>query len=35
MATVHGTNAKLVRSNLSTEQEQELKNASGTEKHEK
>jgi uncharacterized membrane protein len=32
---VQGTNARLVRSNLSHEQEEELKNAFGTEKHEK
>jgi uncharacterized membrane protein len=35
LAAVQGTNAKLVRSNLSHEQEEELKNAFGTEKHEK
>jgi len=35
LAAVQGTNARLVRSNLSHEQEEELKNAFGTEKHEK
>ncbi|MEI6726408.1 MAG: DUF1269 domain-containing protein, partial [Actinomycetes bacterium] len=35
LAAVQGTNAKLVRSNLSHDQEEELKNAFGTEKHEK
>ena len=35
LAAVAGTNAKLVRSNLSAAQEEELKNAFGTEKHEK
>ena len=35
LAAVKGTNAKLVRSNLSHDQEEELKNAFGTEKHEK
>ena len=34
LAAVKGTNAKLVRSNLSHDQEEELKNAFGTEKHE-
>ena len=34
LAAVQGTNAKLVRSNLSHDQEEELKNAFGTEKHE-
>ncbi|HZL63396.1 MAG TPA: DUF1269 domain-containing protein [Thermoleophilia bacterium] len=35
LAAVAGTNAKLVRSNLTAAQEEELKNAFGTEKHEK
>jgi len=35
LAAVQGTNATLVRSNLSHEQEEELKAAFGTEKHEK
>jgi uncharacterized membrane protein len=35
LAAVEGTNAKLVRSNLSEAQEKELKEAFGTEKHEK
>ena len=35
LAAVEGTHAKLVRSNLSEEQEQQLKEAFGTEKHEK
>ena len=35
LAAVQGVNAKLVRSNLSHDQEEELKAAFGTEKHEK
>jgi uncharacterized membrane protein len=35
LAAVQGTNATLVRSNLTHEQEEELKSAFGTEKHEK
>ena len=35
LAAVAGTNAKLVRSNLTEAQEEELKNAFGTEKHDK
>ena len=35
LAAVTGTGAKLVRSNLTAEQEQQLKDAFGTEKHEK
>jgi uncharacterized membrane protein len=35
LAAVQGTNATLVRSNLSHEQEEELKHAFGTEKHSK
>ena len=33
LAAVQGTNATLVRANLSHVQEQQLKQASGTEKH--
>ena len=35
MAAVEGTNAKLVRSNLTEEQEKELKHACGASKHQK